>query len=101
MESRRVEDSHRSPENRNYPLSGTSEWFWVQSQLELVCFSHEPFYSHFTDADFSVHAKSLQSRPGSSVHGESPGTNIGVGCHALLLGIFPSQGSNQVSRIAG
>ena len=25
---------------------------------------------------------------------DSPGKNIGVGCHALLLGIFPTQGSN-------
>ena len=34
------------------------------------------------------------SPPGSSVHGVSPGKNIGVGCHVLLLGIFPTQGSN-------
>ena len=32
--------------------------------------------------------------PGSSVHGNSPGKNTGVGCHALLQGIFPTQGSN-------
>ena len=49
-------------------------------------------------------AKSLQSSPalcdpmdhsppGSSVHGASPGKNTGVGCHALLQGIFPTQGS--------
>ena len=25
---------------------------------------------------------------------DSPGKNMGVGCHALLQGIFPSQGSN-------
>ena len=36
------------------------------------------------------------SPPGSSVHGDSPGKNSGVGCHALLLqGIFPTQESNQ------
>ena len=34
------------------------------------------------------------SPPGSSVHGASPGKNTGVGCHALLQGIFPNQGSN-------
>ena len=50
-------------------------------------------------------AKSLQScptlcnpmdcsPPGSSVHGNSPGKNTGVGCHALLQGILPTQGSN-------
>ena len=34
------------------------------------------------------------SPPGSSVHGDSPGKNAGVGCHAFLQGIFPTQGSN-------
>ena len=28
------------------------------------------------------------SPPGSSVHGDSPGKNTGVGCYALLQGIF-------------
>ena len=54
---------------------------------------------------YHMHAKSLQlcstlcnsmdcSLPGSSVHGDSPGKNTGVGCHALLQGIFPTQESN-------
>ena len=34
------------------------------------------------------------SLPSSSVHGDSPGKNTGVDCHALLQGIFPTQGSN-------
>ena len=34
------------------------------------------------------------SPPGSSVHGDSPGKNIGVSCHALFQGIFPTQGLN-------
>ena len=34
------------------------------------------------------------SPPGSFVHGDSPGKNTGVGCHALLQGIFPTQGLN-------
>ena len=52
-----------------------------------------------------VHAKLLQSCPtlcdpvgcsplGSSVHGESPGKNMGMGCRNLLQGIFLSQGLN-------
>ena len=52
-----------------------------------------------------MHAKSLQScpalcnpmdcsSPGSSVHGDSPGKNTGVGCRALLQGIFLTQGLN-------
>ena len=32
--------------------------------------------------------------PCSSVHGDSLGKNTKVGCHALLQGIFPTQGSN-------
>ena len=35
-----------------------------------------------------------RSPPGSSVHGDSPGKNTGVGCRFLLQGIFPTQGSN-------
>ena len=31
---------------------------------------------------------------GSFVHGDSPGKNTGVGCHALLQGIFSTQGLN-------
>ena len=31
---------------------------------------------------------------GSSVHGDSPGKNTEVGCHALLQEIFPTQGLN-------
>ena len=34
------------------------------------------------------------SPPGSSVLGDSPGKNTGVGCHALLQGISPTQGLN-------
>ena len=41
------------------------------------------------------------SPPGSSVYGDSPGKNTGVGCRALLRGIFPNQGYNLVSCIAG
>ena len=35
------------------------------------------------------------SPPDSSAHGDSPGKHTGVGCHAFLQGIFPTQGSNQ------
>ena len=34
------------------------------------------------------------SLPGFSVHRDSPGKNTGVGCYALLQGIFPTQRSN-------
>ena len=53
-----------------------------------------------------LHVKSLQlcptlwdtmdcGLPGSSVHGDSPGKNTRVGCHALLQEIFPTQGLNR------
>ena len=35
-----------------------------------------------------------RSPPGSSVHGDSPGKNTGVGCHASLQWIFLTQGLN-------
>ena len=35
------------------------------------------------------------SPPGPFVHGDSPGKNTAVGCHVLLQGIFPTQGSNR------
>ena len=34
------------------------------------------------------------SPPDPSVHGDSPGKNTGMGYHALLQGIFPTQGLN-------
>ena len=34
------------------------------------------------------------SLPGSSVRMDSPGKNTRVGCHAILQGIFPTQGLN-------
>ena len=34
------------------------------------------------------------SLPGSSVYGDSPGRNTGVGCHFCLQGIFQTQRSN-------
>ena len=32
---------------------------------------------------------------------DSPGKETGVGCHSLLQGIFPTQGSNQGLRTEG
>ena len=36
------------------------------------------------------------SLPGFSVHADFPGKNTGLGCQALLQGIFPTQGSNPI-----
>ena len=37
------------------------------------------------------------SPPGSSVHGDSPGKNTSVGCHALLQGNLPNPGIEPTS----
>ena len=71
-------------------------YFYMNIILELV----------FTEVKVSV-AQSCPtlgdpvdcSPAGSSVHGDSPGKNTGVGCYALLQGIFPTQGSNLVSSL--
>ena len=65
---------------------------WLDLEAEMV----EVFPTHLYAC---VRAKLLQScltlcdptnrsPPGSSVHGDSPGKNSGVGCHSLLQGIF-------------
>ena len=41
------------------------------------------------------------SPPGSSVHGDFPGKNTGVGYQALLRGSSPLRDRSQVSRISG
>ena len=41
------------------------------------------------------------SPPGSSVHGDSPGKNTGVGCHALLQGNLPHPGIKLASPARG
>ena len=88
---------------------------WAQSRLGPFC--HEPGRtvsvsiralqrSRANTPTGTRSAQSLQScptvcdrmdysPPGSSVHGwDAPGKNTGVCCHALLQGIFPTQGSN-------
>ena len=42
-----------------------------------------------------------RSPPGSSVHGNSPGKNSEVGCHALLRGSSQLRDQTQISCIAG
>ena len=41
-----------------------------------------------------------RSPPGSSVHGNSPGNNPGVGCHFFLQGIFRTRDCTQFSSIS-
>ena len=69
-------------------------WPWYTSQR------HTPGTGAIQSISIAVLRRSVLSDPmdcsppGSSVHGDSPGENTGVACHALLQGIFPTQGSN-------
>ena len=63
---------------------------------QFFCFF---FFFSFFSMLYSVVSDSSQPHgvcnlPGSSVHGNFSGKNTGVGCHFLLQGIFPTQGSN-------
>ena len=74
--------------------------------VESVAFSIPFFTKHWGFFTSFMHAGSViqlcptpcdptdSSLPGSSVHGDSPGKNTGVGCQDLFQGIFLTQGSN-------
>ena len=82
---------------------GTMKWFKTGKGVHQAVYCHPAYLTYKHSA--GMHAKSLQSWPtlchpmdssllGFSVHGDSPGKNTGVGCHALLQGIFPAQRLN-------
>ena len=73
-----TEDVGTSDLFRCVPRPQTEQWF----SLLLVSQSHLTFCN---PVDYSP--------PGSSCLWDSPGKNTGVGCHSLLQGIFPIQGS--------
>ena len=93
------------PGDLSHPfLSLHSSW-----NLRQICLSHKDGRGSRVEPEscqsWCTRAKSLQFCPtlcdpmdcslaGSSVHGDSPGKNTGVACHALLQGIFPAQGLN-------
>ena len=66
-----------------FPLSHLGNPIYVNAMLCLVTQSCSTLCSPM---DYSP--------PGSSDHRDSPGQNTGVGCHALLQRIFPTQESN-------
>ena len=70
------------PGRREFPVSGLR----LGARVFVVCLVAQSCLMLFDPMDCSL--------PGSSIHGDSPGKNSGVGCHALLQGIFPTQGSN-------
>ena len=73
-------------------------WFQAYSKVKSLCI----YVCVYVYAALCLVAQSCLtlcnpmdcSLPGSSVHGDSPGKNTGIGCHALLQGIFPTEGLN-------
>ena len=61
----------------------TTSWDICLHRVLNICLVWQAFW---TFHKFKTH--------GSSVHGDSPGKNTGVGCHALLQAVFPTQGLN-------
>ena len=60
--------------------------FWDFSKIKDTNIKHSK--------DNSLIQHCMCSKPGSSVHKDSPGKNTVMGCHSFLQGIFPTQGSN-------
>ena len=65
---------------------GDDQKLCVEASCVCVCLDAQTHAAPCDPMDYSL--------PGSSVNGGSLGENTGVGCHALLQGIFPTQGSN-------
>ena len=62
------------------------KWDGIERDCAVLCLAVQshPTFCNLMDC----------SLPGSSVHGDSPGKNTGVGYHVLLQATFPTQGSN-------
>ena len=58
-------------------------WPWVNAQ-QMLCLVTQSCLTLCNPMDCSP--------PGSSAHGDSPGKNTGVSCHALLQGNLPNPG---------
>ena len=85
--------------NRPYPHSSYKRTWAAKSVLSFSQRNHIVFFKQALLCLVAWLCLTLCdpmncSLPGSSVHRDSPGKNTGVGCHALLQGIFPTQGSN-------
>ena len=64
-------------------------WELTESPSDMLCCAQLLSRVRISVTPWAVH-----SPPGSSIHGDSPGKNIGVSCHELLQGIVPIQGLN-------
>ena len=87
------------------------QYFLTNLYLLFVCFFLLLFFGHCFCSCFHMCLVAQLwltfcnpmdlSLPGSSDHRDSPGKNTGVGCHAFLQGLFPTQDQTQVSCTAG
>ena len=71
-------------------------WNYIKALVTTVSCPAIPcaVLSHSVMSDSETPWTVAWGLPGPSVHEDSLGKNTGVGCHALLRGIFPTQGSN-------
>ena len=85
------------------PCSGRQDARWrMGTSMGVLCStqSHErwmlapPSFPAGCSENAGFSVVSACSPPGPSVHGDSPGKNTGIGYHALLQEIFPTQGLN-------
>ena len=72
------------------------QWFWSPRKSNLSLFPLSPIYLPWSE---KVKVKSLSraqlfATPWLRHPWDFPGKSTGVGCHFLLQGIFPTQGSN-------
>ena len=74
------------PNSKYLRLCGPKRQNWRYYLGAVLCLVAQPCLTLCNPMDCSP--------PSSSVHGDSPGKNTGVGCHALLHRVFPTQGSN-------
>ena len=79
----------------NYHSCLLCYYLFLTKQAELIYFTaSSDYHCTFLVTQFCLTLCDPMncSPPGSSVYGDSPGKNTGVGCHALLQGLFPNQG---------
>ena len=85
---------NRAPVQLLPPLKDMKVGCVITAVFHLICV-HVCLLSRFSHVQLFAALWTVCSPPGSSVHGDSPGKNTGVGCHVLLQGIFLIQGSNE------
>ena len=74
--------------SQSYGFSSSHVWLWELDYKESWVPKNWCFWTVVLEKTF------WESLGQQEDHGDSPGKNTGVGCHALLQGIFPTQGLN-------